>query len=111
MEPDAPDVGRAEPADGPVVFYGRLEGFDGAILVGGGVAGAWGGGEEFDFGEIFFMASYCLVVVKVRRALALVSWWRVRPLFVAALAIRSRWPSSACRANSPTGLFAAAGAA
>ena len=54
MEPDAPDVGRAEPADGPVVFYGRLEGFDGAILVGGGVAGAWGGGEEFDFGEIFF---------------------------------------------------------
>ena len=51
----------------------------------------------------FLMALYCFVVVEERRALASVSWWRVRPLFVAASAMRLRWPSSACRANSPAG--------
>ena len=54
MEPNAPAMGRTEPADGPSVFDGRLESFDGASLVGGGVAGAWGGREEFEFREQFF---------------------------------------------------------
>ena len=45
VDPDAPAVGRVEPANGPEIFDGRLEGFDGASflvrggLVGGGVTG------------------------------------------------------------------------
>ena len=54
MEPNTRDVGRAEPTNGLEVFDGCLEGFDGTSLlgcglVGGSVAGARGGGEEFEF--------------------------------------------------------------
>ena len=59
----------------------------------------------------FFIASYCTMVVAVRRALALVNWKRVRPLFVAASTILLRWPSRAWREKSPVGVGAAADAA
>ena len=78
MEPDVPAMGRAEPADGPAILDSRLEVFDGESLVGGGlvrggVTGARGDRDKFEFGEQFLMALYCLVVVEVRRALASVS--------------------------------------
>ena len=112
---DSPSVGRAKPADGPAISDCCLEELYG-FLVGGGVAGAWGhgawgGGVEFYLGEHFLIASYCLVVVAVRRALALVSWKRVRPLFVATSSILSSWLSRAWTAKSPVGVVAAADAA
>ena len=48
----------------------------------------------------FLMVWYCKEVAEARRELALVSWGRVVPLLVAALAVRSRWPSRACSARS-----------
>ena len=57
VDPNAPTVGLAEPANGPAVFDVRLDSLDGAILlvggglVAGGVAGARGGGPEFDVRE------------------------------------------------------------
>ena len=56
------------------------------------------------------IASYCFVVVAVRCALASVSWKRVRPLFVAASDILSRWPSRAWREKSPVSAVAVANA-
>ena len=56
----------------------------------------------------FLIASYFLVVVAVRRMLASVRWKRVRPLFVAASAILSRWPPRVWRAKSLVGVVAAA---
>ena len=47
----------------------------------------------------------------VRRVLASVSWKRVRPLFVAALTILSRWPLRAWREKSLVGMVAVADAA
>ena len=50
------------------------------------------GEEEESFISVgnFLMASYCFEVVAVRHALASVSWKSVRPLLVAASAIRPR---------------------
>ena len=50
-------------------------------------------------------------MVAVRRALASVSWKRVRPLFVAAFTILLRWPSRAWRAKSSVGVVAVADSA
>ena len=50
------------------------------------------GEEEESFMSVsnFLMASYCLEVVAVRRALESVSWNSVRPLLVVASTIRWR---------------------
>ena len=57
------------------------------------------------------MALYCFVVMAVRRALALVSWKSMRPLFVAASTILLRWPLRDWRAKSTVGVVAVANAA
>ena len=57
------------------------------------------GVEFFISVKSFLMVWYCEEVSEARRELALVSWDRVVPLLVAALAIRSRWPSRACSAR------------
>ena len=59
----------------------------------------------------FLIASYCFVVVTMRRALVSVSWKRVRPLFVATSAILSMWPSRDWREKSLVGVVAVADAA
>ena len=50
------------------------------------------GEEEESFMSVsnLLMVSYCLEVMAAKHALALVSWNTVRPLLVAASAIRSR---------------------
>ena len=50
------------------------------------------GEEEESYMSVsnFLMVSYCLEFVESRRALALVIWNSVKPLLVAASAIRSR---------------------
>ena len=61
------------------------------------------GEEGLDFlisVKSFLIVWYCEEVAEARRALALVSWESVVPLLVAALAIRSRWPSRAWSAKS-----------
>ena len=52
-------------------------------------------GEEEHFISVrsFFIAWYCVEVAEASRALTSVSCDSVRPLLVAASAIRSRWPS------------------
>ena len=71
------------------------------------------GGEEESLILVssFLVASYCFEVMAVRRALASVIWNRVRPLFVAAFAILSRWSSRAWREKSPVGVVEVAEAA
>ena len=61
------------------------------------------GEEELEFlmsVRSFLIVWYCEEVAEARRALASVSWESVVPMLVAALAIRSRWPSRAFSARS-----------